>query len=114
MKKTRPRVRWMVTINGLPARETTLHIPSIGRWPHVFVLCELPPVDATTWAGKHGKRDARRAAERTRRFNRYVRGKTALAGDWFLRGASPRLAIFVSPVTVDIAPVSTLTPAETT
>jgi hypothetical protein len=103
----------MVTINGLPTRREWKDIARLQRSVNVCLPCALPPVDPTTWAGKHGKRDALRASRATQALNHLIAGHTALTGDWVVAD-SPWLSPFTRPLVVDIAPVSTLTPDATT
>jgi hypothetical protein len=91
----------MVTINGLPTRREWKHIARLQRSVNVCLPCALPPADPTTWAGKHGKRDARRAARMTQALNHRIAGHTALTGNWCVAG-SPWLSLFTRPLAVDI------------
>jgi hypothetical protein len=99
----------MVTINGLPTRREWKTIVAMGHIVDTQVPCALPPVDPTTWAGAHARRDAMRAAERTRRVNHYIMGKTSLVGDWVTRDA-PWMKLFARPVDVDTERIYTKIP----
>lgn len=85
IRKARPRVRWIVKINGLPTKRAWMHIVRTGHSVDTHVPCALPPVDPTTYGGAHAHRDALRAAARTLRVNHYIMDKTSITGDWFIQ-----------------------------
>jgi hypothetical protein len=65
----------------------------------IHVPCAVPPCDQTIYTGSHARRDAERAAKRTRIAARSISDNYRFVGDWLIKH-SPWMSVFTNPVSV--------------